>query len=146
MKNIMTKLVFLRDENVENCVTNFKGKMESASNLLVSINTNLRNSMIIITPVTGMDLEKYNKMKSNFISRQQELLDQSVTRVNTEIARYNRLNGVPTPWCSRLVLHRSRRSYHTRYNKLSDDGCHLTDEVILYWANMIVDTINKICR
>lgn len=142
-KNPITKKVFLAEENIETCVSNFGLKLEGLRDLIISCNGNLIKSKLTVAPITGMDLVKYNGFQSSNIENQQLLLNQSIVRVNTEIARYNRLNEVFTPWTSRIVHQRYRHKYHAKYDRLSNDGCHLTDETLLHWANSLVEAILK---
>lgn len=129
--------MYLVEGDIEKCVSNFNSKLRCLRDLIVSFNDKLYYSKLVMAPITGMDLTSYNGSKSLNIDNQQALLNQSVINVNTEIARFNRLNNVFTPWTSRIVHHRHRQKYHARYEKLSDDGCHLSDEILQYWAQSL---------
>lgn len=140
-KDKKTKKLYLRIQDPQQLLTYFQELLVSAFGKLTSTVTNTStNCKFIFAPLTGIDLAKYNKSK---IDSNQELLNNCIEMINLEIASFNREKKVFTPWTSHIVHHRSRGKYHTRYEKLTTDGCHLTPCVIEYWAQSIAEAIDK---
>lgn len=139
LKDKNTKRVYLRHDDPLQLLIYFQDQLVSAFGKLTSANI-LINCKYIFAPLTGTDLAKYNK--TNF-EPHQETLNRCVEMINTEIASFNRDKKAYTPWTSRIIHHRSRGKYHARYDKLTSDGCHLTLCVTEYWAQAIIEAIDK---
>lgn len=148
MKNKTTKRVTVRESDLSESTKTYRDNLVSAVSFIRETFPHLKMAKCIAAPVTGMDIDRYNMemgLPSEPLPLEQSLLDQLVILVNNEIAQCNHTNGLYTPWISRLVHHRNskRNVYQTRYFKLAGDGCHLTDEVRIFWANALVETIAK---
>lgn len=140
-KDRKTKKISLTFEDTQQLITTFQELLVSAYKSLSSSCDSMQTPCKrIFAPLTGIDLAKYNQTK---VDLQQETLNKYVEMVNTEIAAFNRMNNVFTPWTSRIVHHRNRGKYYTHYVKLSQDGCHLTRCVMEYWAQALSEAFVK---
>lgn len=141
IKDKKTKKISLQYTEPQQLLSHFQELLVSAFEKLSSINTSIpSNCKVIFAPITGIELAKYNK---TVLEPHQETLNRCIEIINTEIATFNRIRNVFTPWTSRIIHHRSRGKYHTRYDKLTDDGCHLTPDVTDYWAQSLLEAIVK---
>lgn len=98
------------------------------------------NTKIIFAPITGMSLATYNREGSSSIQgtiSAQDYLNRSIVHINREIVKFNVARQVITPWLSRTVHRRHRRTNTNSYHRLSPDGCHLSDEIYSYWAHAL---------
>ena len=119
---------------------------ENASRLLnlitegiTDISTTWSNLTIIILPIVGVELNRYNKLDG--ISEHQKDMDYTITRVNRMITDDNNMRGYSTPGIASLV-HRckGRKTWSHRYKYLND-GCHFTDELKTYCIQQIVKSV-----
>lgn len=141
MKDKKTKKISLRYGEPQQLLLFFQELLVSAFEKLSSINTSIPlRCKGIFAPITGIDLAKYN---GTDFEPHQGTLNSCVEMINSEIATFNRVKGVFTPWTSRIIHHRSRGKYHARYDKLSEDGCHLTPYVTEFWAHSLSEAIVK---
>lgn len=95
----------------------------------------------MVAPITGMDLLTYNKGQmagtTYSIDIQQNMLNELITEINKFIVYVNSANNVITPWVSRSVHKRNRNNMCHHYHKLAADGCHLTDDLRIEWADSL---------
>lgn len=96
---------------------------------------------IVFAPITGMSLHQYNKVDSARSQIEQEILDKSVIEVNKIIIAFNVNRNCKTPWTHSIIHRHFRGKYHFSYNRLSEDGCHLTSEIRLFWLRKIISAI-----
>ena len=115
------------------------------------------HTKVIFNPVTGVDLQDYNSKDRTGLSGDelkkyqeqkvqhpmQKILNQTVIKINREIALFNHDNNVATPWSASLVHKREGKDkYYHHYQYLSD-GCHLLPELSDYWATKFQSCISK---
>lgn len=121
--------------------------MEELKDTYTYIKSQVQPSVKIITaPVTGMSIASYNGNTTPNKADQQSLND-AVLEINKRIVDLNEVNGLHTPWTSAIVHRYFRKTYHFAYHRLSDDGCHLSDEVKNFWGIKLASAIkiNIIC-
>lgn len=95
---------------------------------------------IITAPITGMSLATYNGcLPSN--PNDQYSLNEAVTQINKKIISLNEENGCSTPWTSAIVHRYFRKKHNYAYHRLSDDGCHLSEEVKDFWGRKLADAV-----
>lgn len=87
-----------------------------------------------------MNLAKWNNQEQ---SHPQDLLDTAIHDINIEINRFNTSNNAITPWLARDVHHNIKGKKKNRYDRLSEDGVHLSDNLKLKWAAEIVSALVK---
>lgn len=96
------------------------------------------NTKIIFAPIIGMSLSIYNQHTSDTsLSWEQDVLNRTIHLINREIVKINDFNHVVTPWLTRMVHRRYRRSNSNSYHRLAPDGCHLSKQIYIYWASAI---------
>lgn len=139
VKDKKTRRVHLRFEEPQQLLSHYHELLVSAYDKL-SIANDLVSCKQIFAPLTGIDLALYNNTDAD---SQQEILNTCIELVNTEIATFNRSKNVYTPWTSRTIHHHSRGKYHARYERLSQDGCHLSPSLNEYWAHTLIETFEK---
>lgn len=138
-----SKTVSLRHESLAMAVQTLKSEILQCIDL---INSNVVSPHLkcVIAPVTGMNLNQYNKNATDEETDiQQNLLNEIISQINEVIIDINTSNGVATPWTSRLVHKRNRKSFVHNYSLLSSDGCHLSDRLRAHWARALSDAIIK---
>lgn len=97
-----------------------------------------KNVRCVVAPITGMDLRKYNQGQTAASSdTHQSILNDSIVEINKYIVSVNSANNIVTPWVSRYIHKRARNDICHHYHKLSNDGCHLTDELRMLWADAL---------
>lgn len=90
-----------------------------------------------------MDMSIFNKV--SVPSSHQELLDRTVLAINSSIAELNKNNGVSTPWTANEVHHNRKNGRKiTRYQRLAEDGLHITEELKDKWTVAIDKAIRHI--
>lgn len=136
-KNEMTRKVALRSRNPEATAQQYEQSLILAEK---KIRRELihQDCKIIFAPLTGMSLKRYNHNMDVFNHSDDELLlNNTVKLVNRAIVRINEANSVATPWMSRVIHRRHRKSFMNSYHRLSEDGCHLSPEIRLSWASAL---------
>lgn len=100
----------------------------------------------IFATITGMNLSVYNMDSAQIpgLVYDQEILDKTVISVNKAIIQRNSEMGLPTPWLHRLVHRYKQGKTSANYYRLAEDGCHLTDPILTYWAKELDVAITKI--
>ena len=154
LKNNISKKYTVRFTDPEESVQSFKDAMVETKNLINNVSPSTK---VIFNPITGVDLEDYNTkarigltgedlrryQKSKCPHPMQGILNEAVIKINREIAAYNYVNKVATPWSASLVHKRDGKDrYYHHYQYLSD-GCHLLPELINFWANKFQSCISK---
>lgn len=132
-----TKAATLRYNNEDELVHCFEKECDFTQ---IGVNHGLP---ILLSPIVGMDLQKYAGFMDKDLFQMQPTLDSAVIRINRLIRETNELNGLPTPNTSSCI-HRCRgknKGYRTHYCKLYD-GCHPSAEVLDIWS----ETIKACCN
>lgn len=101
-----------------------------------------QDARIIFAPLTGMGIAQYNKVDPEVCKEDQYILDQALLDINKRIISFNDEKGNRTPWTHAIVHRYYRGRYHFAYERLDSDGCHLTDEIKLFWLKKIDTAIN----
>lgn len=96
---------------------------------------------IVFAPITGMDLSKFNKVDEGSMIEPQTVLNEAITEINNLIISRNMKSACKTPWTHGIVHRYFRRKYHFSYKRLKEDGCHLTEEIRIFWGRKIVSAI-----
>lgn len=97
---------------------------------------------LMFAQLVGMDLATYNNAPAP--NPQQDLLDRTILSVNSSIASFNKNNGMNTPWtASEIHHHRKNGRKITQYQRLAEDGLHLTEELRDKWVFAIDKAIVK---
>lgn len=136
-----TRQVSLNFTSQFEAVDMFTGRMDAVNHFL-SINLREKKYQLIFAPVIGMNISTYNC--APFPSEQQDLLDNSVLAINSEIAAWNQANEVVTPWITSEIHHNRKKGRKiTRYDRLASDGLHLTDNIRDKWVAQLRKTIEK---
>lgn len=98
----------------------------------------------VVAPITGMDLSIYNKGQVvGLYDVQQSILNNSIIEINKLIVQVNEGNNIMTPWLCHIIHKRKRDKICHLYHKLASDGCHLTDEIRMAWAECLSDAVLK---
>lgn len=97
---------------------------------------------VIFAPLTGMDLAKFNRIKAGDIIQYQNILNSALLNINNRIIQFNTEHGIKTPWTHAIIHRRYRGVYHFSYERLQDDGCHLTEEIRIFWGQKLVSAIS----
>lgn len=100
---------------------------------------------VIFATIIGMDICRYNRCvdpTDNMLS-QQATLNESVRMVNSVIVRRNSEFNLATPWLQRLVHRYNKGKVTNSYFRLDNDGCHLSDFVLSFWAKELDVAIRK---
>lgn len=137
-KDPLTKIVSTRDPNPVSGPESLISTIETALETVHSATCSSSKPKIIFAPITGMNLSVYNK-RPNHVSDalSQEMLNQTISLINSKITQFNIHHGCATPWTS-CIIHRSpRHSFTNHYHKLSPDGCHLTTAIRRHWAEAL---------
>lgn len=139
-----TKQVSLSLETMDLAVDMFVGRMDTIEHFL-SINLSEKVFRLIFSQVVGMDVGIYNKSPQPF--PQQELLNIVIHKLNVEIAAWNKQRDVATPWVASEVHHNRKNSQKiTRYQRLADDGLHLSEELKQRWVDCLYKAILKMIK
>ena len=100
------------------------------------------NIPYILCPLYGLNVNVYNKQKGTY--RYQDVLDQAIIKVNSQIGKLNTRNGQTPPFICNVV-HRYRpktKIYLTMYENL-DDGLHPTETTQRKIAKYLLRSFNK---
>lgn len=136
-KNKITRKVALRSRNPEATAQQYEQSLILAEKRICRELIH-HECKIVFAPLTGMSLKIYNhNMDVSYPSDHQLLLNNRVKLVNRAIVRINEANSVATPWMSRVIHRRHRKSYMNSYHRLSQDGCHLSPDIRLSWASAL---------
>ena len=154
LKNNVTKKYTVKCVDPDECVRQYTVAMEETLSLIKDV---LPTAKVIFNPVTGVDLEDYNSkartgligedLKTYHANKQahpmQEILNNSVVKINKKIAKFNYDNKLATPWSASLVHKQEKgNKYYHHYQYLSD-GCHFLEECRIYWADKFQRAITK---
>lgn len=135
--NRETRKVSLMSVEKEKIVQHFEDEMNFSYTLLRKITK--QKTKIIFAPVTGMDLEKYNKADTGTMEESQKILNDTIIDINNSIITWNSNHSCKTPWTHGIIHRYFRKKYHFAYDRLDEDGCHLTDQVREYWKKKIAN-------
>lgn len=142
-KDKISKIVSLRNVNPSTAVSSYRLEITECFDI-IKASTKTVCPKIILAPITGMELGTYNKRTANVHDiAQQPILNETVQKINQLICEVNSSNQVVTPWTARAVHKRSRRMLVHNYTLLSNDGCHLSDELRSYWASALSEAVLK---
>lgn len=99
------------------------------------------NARIVYAPITGMSLATYNRLRPESCRLSQELLNEVLLEINNLIIAFNKSHECKTPWTHGIVHRYYKGKYHFMYERLDDDGCHLTNEIRAYWGRKLYTAI-----
>ena len=83
------------------------------------------NTFIIFSPLIGLDFAKYYKLP--YDEDTQNIINESVIRINQTISPWNQERGVLWPWMATLIHNHRKTHWVHRYDLLHSDGCHLQE-------------------
>lgn len=141
--NKRTREVTLIADDKNKIAQQYKDEMNFALASLRKICKN--DTKIIFAPITGMDLSRYNKVDASALSESQNVLDETVIEINNIIIAQNATHNYKTPWTHGIIHRYFRGKYHFMYDKLDEDGCHLTDLIRSFWGRKIISAIAANC-
>lgn len=137
-----TRQVSLNFESEEEAVDMMIGRIDAIKHFL-SINLLEKRYKLMFCQTVGMDMSAYNRTQPPH--PQQELLDSTILSINIEFAKWNKENDAPTPWLASDIHHNRKRGQKiTRYERLAEDGLHLTESLREKWAENIAKAVNKL--
>lgn len=134
-------MVSLRDTEVEAIVLGHVDSMDIISHF-TKVLLDGRKYQLIFRELVGMNIATYNR--TDHPHPQQDRLNEAINLVNIEIVSRNRALSLATPWVAKQVhknLKNGKKS--NRYQKLGEDGLHLTDAMRSKWAYEIIQAIKK---
>lgn len=138
--NRRTREVSLMSMEKRKIIQQYTDEMNFSSALLRR--STKAGTKIIFAPITGMDLAKYNRVDEGTMTESQNVLNEALTEINSLIIAQNAKYACKTPWTHGIVHRYFRKKYHFQYDRLDNDGCHLTEQVRLFWGRKIVSAIN----
>lgn len=140
-KSKTTKQVSLREADVGKAVQSIMDSVDTVTHFL-KILMDGSQYQLIFAEIVGMNISTYNY--TAYPDPQQGDLNTIVERVNAEIVARNTGCNVSTPWTAREVhrnMKNGRKSH--RYQKLAEDGLHLSPEMKKVWAQELIKTMYK---
>ena len=128
-RNPVTKYTSLRHQSPLECRDNYVTCMQSAHSILR--NHPLTNqAKIVFGPICGIELNRFNEIKSSMKHPQQRALDKSIEYVNAEINSFTEGSGLRTPWlANHCHAGKGRGRVSHTYHALRD-GCHFDTTVL----------------
>lgn len=140
-KDRVTHEVSLRDNDVNITVDRFVFGMQSVLQRMKALVTE-GQCKVTFCHIIGMDLLMCNRLPYKHPA--QDTLDEIIQRLNQEITAINKYGGVVTPWTASMI-HCNKKGGRkvTKYHKLAEDGLHLTDEIRMKWAEVILATVQR---
>lgn len=143
-KNKTSRIVSMKNQNSSHLVSSYINTLHEAYSMIKQLSPHADTVKCIFCPVTGMNFSSYNRRlhHPDDISAQ-VVLNETIPLLNTEIVKFNNSINSLTPWTSRIIHRRHRRSYINYYEKLASDGCHLSPPVCRHWAESLHDAIVK---
>lgn len=141
MKNKPTKKVMLRESDVDKSTQSIIDSIDTVSHF-IRILMDGYLYRLIFTEIIGMNLATYNN--TEYPNPQQKELNMAIEKINAEIVEANSRNNVIAPWIAREV-HRNKkdgRKTH-RYQKLAEDGLHITGEMRQTWARDYIRAMGR---
>ena len=112
LKNNVTKRYTVRFSNANDSVESYVETMNEVKNLIYDVSSDTK---VIFNRVTGIDLEDYNSKARTGLTGDdhyhenkpahpmQNLLNETVIKINQRIAKFNYTNNVATPWTATFV-------------------------------------------
>ena len=140
-RNPVTKITSLRWEDPQVIYDNYVTSMETVYYLIRNAPATA-HCKVVFVPVVGVDLNRWNHIKSEYFHPQQKALNEVIVKVNRYLTEFNTRNHMLTPWilntCHELVG-RKRWSHH--YKGL-DDGCHFDIDTL----QLVADEFHRILK
>lgn len=135
-KDRLTRAVSIRNCYIPKLIDQYCYSLHLTAERITSLSQPGAIPRCVFSPVTGMNLLIYNKRINHpDDATDQDLLNEAVTLVNSEVTKFNTSLQVSTPWTSRIIHRRHRNTFINYYDKLSSDGCHLSQALRLHWAH-----------
>lgn len=141
--NRITRKLILKERDVTKATDNFMQELGMAQHLIHTTTNDCPD--IIMAPLTGLSISMYNNDPS-VPTADQDILNATVITINKKITEYNEDRCSTTPWTASYIHRYFRRKYHFAYDKLAQDGCHLTEDGKDFWGYKIaiaIDTPNS---
>lgn len=127
MLNRDTRRLTMADSTPEEAISRYVGQMDSIRHHLTIMLTE-RPFKLAFCELIGADLAAYNRI--DYEHPQQKQLEEVILGINAGIVGFNVSNDMPTPWTAREVHHQKKsKTKVSRYQKLAEDGLHLSDEL-----------------
>lgn len=143
IKNRTSHTVSIRSSDTGLLVSDYMNTLHQAHSTIRQWCPQVRVKCIFC-PVTRLNFSAYNKRPSHLDDlTNQVALNESIAHLNAEIMKYNTLNKNITPWTSRAVHRRHRNSVTNNYDRLANDGCHLSPAVRQFWADALHEAVVK---
>lgn len=144
VKDHVSRVVSIRNHDIGHLVNDYCHNLHEAHSEILRQCPQADYPKCIFCPVTGLNFSAYNKRSLHSDdSQNQMILNEAVSQINTEITKFNNLHKYFTPWTSRAVHRRHRKSFTNNYEKLAIDGCHLSPSVRLHWADSLYEAVVK---
>lgn len=144
LKDSDTRLLSLQNYDSTLTTANYLNVLKTAFGTIIGAGPINLKPKCIFAPLTGINLTAYNKREFHPDDiRNQTILNDTISLINSEILLFNTGHGLFTPWTSRIIHRQSRNGYTNHYHKLASDGCHLSPMVVTHWANSLHDAILK---
>lgn len=137
--NRVTREVSLISMDKSKIIQQYKDEMNFSLIHLKKITK--KDTKIVFAPITGMDMAKYNKVDQRSLVEAQNMLNEAAMEINNLIIAQNTSCACKTPWTHSIVHRYFRGKYHFTYDRLEEDGCHLTDQIRKFWAKKIISAI-----
>lgn len=132
----------MADTTLEEAIDRYEGQMDYIRHHLSIVLTE-KVHKVVFCEVIGADLAKFNKMDQPH--PQQGQMAEVILGVNLKIAAFNESNGMPTPWTAKDVHHNKKsKTKVSRYQKLAEDGLHLSEELKGKLAKTLHKYIGKV--
>lgn len=126
-----TRKIEIRDRDINRATENFLEELRNIQHLISTLPLDCPE--IVVAPITGLSIATYNN-EPNTSSTDQDILNATVIRINMKVTEFNEERNQTTPWMASYIHRYYRKKYHFTYGKLSQDGCHLTDEARDFWG------------
>lgn len=135
-----SRMVSLAHNTCPMLVQDYLESMDIASHF-IRILLDGTKCQVVFAQIVGMDMAKWNNLPHPH--HHQDLLDTAIHAINIEINCFNAGRDAVTPWLARDVHHNNKGRWRSRYNRLAEDGVHLSDYLKPRWAAEIVSAIIK---
>lgn len=136
-----TKKVSSREADIDKALDSYLQSVDIVTHFIKVLMDGSRYKFIF-TEIIGMNIATYNNTEHP--DPQQAALNEIVDRINGEVIAWNKSLNMMMPWVARIV-HRNKKNgkKNHRYQKLAQDGLHLTDEIRAAWASELCQAMSK---
>lgn len=133
-----SRIVSIRNYDSDHLVRVYCNTLHEAHSKIMQLSPLVHKPKCIFCPITGLNFSTYNRRQDHDDVRNQETLNETVVKLNSEIVNFNIMHRNYTPWTNRTVHRRHRNSLTNNYDKLASNGCHLSPSIRQHWAHWAV--------